>query len=80
MFSILIFSLLLQVRIWSRSFERAEKLAKEIGAKAFESVEDTVKDADVIVTVTLSKDPVVFGKWTKNDCLINSKIILPLND
>lgn len=58
--------------MWSRSFEKAKEFAKEIGANAFATVEETVKNADVIVTVTLSKEPVLFGKWTKSDCLINS--------
>ena len=62
-----------EVRIWSRNIENAKKLANKINGKAFDSVEEAVKDADVIVTVTLSKEPVVFGKWTKSDCLINSK-------
>eukprot|EP00794_Sanderia_malayensis_P009105 gene9105-10078_t len=60
-----------EVRICSRTYERAEQLANEVNGKAFKNVEEAVKDADVIVTVTLSKDPVVFGKWTKKDCLIN---------
>ena len=62
-----------EVRIWSRSIKNAEALADKVGGVACDSVEKAVKDADVIVTVTLSKEPVVFGKWTKPGCLINSK-------
>jgi len=60
-----------EVRIWSRSIKNAEALADKVGGVACDSVEKAVKDADVIVTVTLSKEPVVFGKWTKPGCLIN---------
>lgn len=64
-----------EIRIWSRNFENAQKLANKVDGVACNSVEEAVKDADVIVTVTLSKEPVLFGKWTKQKCLINSKYI-----
>eukprot|EP00795_Rhopilema_esculentum_P009324 gene9324-17024_t len=51
--------------------EFSERKYEKVNAKPCESVEVAVKDADVIVTVTLSKVPVVFGKWTKQNCLIN---------
>ena len=60
--------------MWSRNFENANKFAEGVNGKAFQSVEETVKDADVIVTVTLSREPVLFGKWVKENCLVNSKI------
>lgn len=62
-----------EIRIWGRNFENASKLAREVNGVAFSSVEEAVKDADVIVTVTLSKVPVLFGKWTKQSCLLNSE-------
>ena len=62
-----------EVRIWSRNTHNAEILASKVGGVACDSVEKAVKDADVIVTVTLSKEPVVLGKWIKPDCLVNSR-------
>ena len=62
-----------EIRIWSRNFSNAKSFAEKVDGVACDSVEKAVKDADVVVTVTLSKDPVVFGKWTKPDCLINGK-------
>ena len=62
-----------EVRIWSRNFSNAKSLAEKVDGVAFGNVEEAVKDADVVVTVTRSDEPVVFGKWTKTDCLINGK-------
>src|SRR5216110_882810 len=56
-----------QVRVWSQTLEHAERFAEEVGATAI-SVEEAVRDADVIVTVTSSKTPVVKGDWLKPDC------------
>ncbi|CAH3039658.1 unnamed protein product [Pocillopora meandrina] len=61
-----------EVRIWSRTFVNAQKLADEIGAKACATVEEAVSGADVIVTATLATEPVLFGKWVKPGALINS--------
>ena len=36
------------------------------------SAEDAVRDADVVVTVTNSADPVVRGKWLKPGVLVNA--------
>ena len=43
------------------------------GALVFESLEDAVKDADVVVTVTLATEPVLFGKWLKPGVVICCK-------
>ena len=36
----------------------------------FESLEEAVRGADVIVTVTLAKKPVVFGEWVKTGAVL----------
>src|SRR5216110_3983680 len=56
-----------EIRVWSPTLEHAERFAEEVGATAI-SVEEAVRDADVIVTVTSSKTPVVKGDWLKPDC------------
>jgi ornithine cyclodeaminase/alanine dehydrogenase-like protein (mu-crystallin family) len=60
-----------EIRVWSQTKVHADDFAKEIGAKVT-SAEDAVCDADVIVTVTSSKTPVVKGKWLKRGCHVNA--------
>ena len=60
-----------EIRVWSHTPEHAERFAKEIGAKAMPA-EDAVRGADVIVTVTNSKTPVLKGAWLKLGCHVNA--------
>src|SRR3954468_18414 len=53
-----------EIRVWSRTPMHAQEFAEEIGGKAT-SAEAAVRDADVIVTVTSSKTPVLNGAWLK---------------
>jgi thiomorpholine-carboxylate dehydrogenase len=59
------------IRVWSPTREHAERFAKEIGAKSM-SAEDAVRGADVIITVTNSKTPVLKGAWLKPECHVNA--------
>src|SRR5262249_24646481 len=60
-----------EVRVWSPTLEHAKRFAQEIGATAT-SAEEAVQDADVIVTVTSSKTPVLKGAWLKPGCHVNA--------
>ena len=60
-----------EVRVWSLTHEHAERFAKEIGAKAMPA-EDAVRGADVVVTVTNSRTPVLKGAWLKPGCHVNA--------
>jgi ornithine cyclodeaminase/alanine dehydrogenase-like protein (mu-crystallin family) len=60
-----------EIRVWSPNKSHAEQFAKEIGVKAM-SAEDAIRDADVVVTVTSSKTPVLQGKWLKPGCHVNA--------
>jgi ornithine cyclodeaminase/alanine dehydrogenase-like protein (mu-crystallin family) len=60
-----------QIRVWSPTLEHAKRFAHEIGAAAM-SAEEAVRDADVIVTVTSSKTPVLKGDWLKPGCHVNA--------
>src|SRR5438128_7472574 len=60
-----------EIRVWSPNKSHAEQFAKEIGAKVL-SAEDTVRGADVVVTVTSSKTPVLRGAWLKPGSHINA--------
>jgi thiomorpholine-carboxylate dehydrogenase len=59
------------VRVWSRNPPHAQEFAAEIGAGAMDA-EAAVRDADVVVTVTHSSEPVLFGSWLKPGALVNA--------
>jgi thiomorpholine-carboxylate dehydrogenase len=60
-----------EIRVWSPNKSHAESFAKEISGKAM-SAEDAVRRADVVVTVTSSKTPVLRGAWLKPGCHVNA--------
>ena len=60
-----------EIRVWSPTREHAQRFAKEIGATAM-SGEDAARGADVIVTVTNSKTPLLNGSWLKPGCHVNA--------
>jgi ornithine cyclodeaminase/alanine dehydrogenase-like protein (mu-crystallin family) len=59
------------IRVWSPTREHAKQFAEEIGATAV-SAEEAVRGADVVVTVTNSKTPVLKGSWLKSGCHVNA--------
>src|SRR5213592_416205 len=60
-----------EIRVWSSTPEHAKRFAQEIGASSM-SAEDAIRDADVIVTATSSKTPVLHGTWLKSGCHVNA--------
>jgi thiomorpholine-carboxylate dehydrogenase len=60
-----------EVRVWSQTEAHAGEFAKEIGAKVM-SAEDAVRGADVVVTVTSSRTPVLKGAWLKQGCHVDA--------
>jgi thiomorpholine-carboxylate dehydrogenase len=60
-----------EIRVWSPTREHADRFAKEIGAKSM-SAEEAVRGADVVVTATNSKTPVLKGSWLKAGCHVNA--------
>ncbi len=60
-----------EVRVWSPTTAHAERLANGIGAKAM-SAEEAVRDADIVVTATNSKMPILCGAWLKPGCHVNA--------
>src|SRR5437762_1823101 len=60
-----------EIRVWSSTKEHAERFAKEVGGKAM-SAEEAVRGADVVVTTTNSKTPVLKGSWLKPGCHVNA--------
>jgi thiomorpholine-carboxylate dehydrogenase len=59
-----------EVRVWSRTPEHARKFAAETGALPTSTAEEAVSGADVVLTLTSSIEPVLFGKWLKKDSLV----------
>ncbi|MBV9618938.1 MAG: ornithine cyclodeaminase family protein [Verrucomicrobia bacterium] len=60
-----------EVRVWSHTELHADEFANEIGARST-SAEDAVRGADVVVTVTSAKTPVLKGSWLKRGCHVNA--------
>jgi ornithine cyclodeaminase/alanine dehydrogenase-like protein (mu-crystallin family) len=60
-----------EIRVWSPTAKHAKGFAKEIGATAMPA-QEAVRDADVIVTVTSSKTPVLKGQWLKSGSHVNA--------
>jgi ornithine cyclodeaminase/alanine dehydrogenase-like protein (mu-crystallin family) len=62
-----------EIRIAARNRESAEQLAARIpNARAANSLEEAVRDADVVVTVTNSAEPVVRREWLKPGAHVNA--------
>jgi ornithine cyclodeaminase/alanine dehydrogenase-like protein (mu-crystallin family) len=60
-----------EVRIWSRTSEHAQRFAARHGARATH-LEDAVRGADVIVTATSAREPVLRGEWLKAGAHVNA--------
>jgi ornithine cyclodeaminase/alanine dehydrogenase-like protein (mu-crystallin family) len=60
-----------EIRVWSPTREHAKQFAEEIGGTAV-SAEETVRGADIVVTVTNSKTPVLKGSWLKRGSHVNA--------
>src|SRR5262245_11423763 len=62
-----------RIRIAARSLESAERLASEWPlATAVDSVEEAVREADVVCTVTNSSEPVLEHEWLKPGTHVNA--------
>jgi ornithine cyclodeaminase/alanine dehydrogenase-like protein (mu-crystallin family) len=58
-----------EIRVWSRSEKNARRFAEEVGARVT-SAEETVTEADVVLTLTSSPEPVLQGRWLKKDAVV----------
>nr|XP_023439125.2 ketimine reductase mu-crystallin isoform X3 [Dasypus novemcinctus] len=63
-----------EVRIWNRTKENAEKFANTVQGevRVCSSVQEAVTGADVIITVTMATEPILFGEWVKPGAHINA--------
>jgi ornithine cyclodeaminase/alanine dehydrogenase-like protein (mu-crystallin family) len=60
-----------EIRVWSPTKQHADRFAEEIGASSL-SAEEAVRGADVIVTATSSREPVLKGSSLKPGCHVNA--------
>lgn len=54
-----------EVLVWNRTPVRAAALAAAIGGRVVDRIEEAVASADVIVTATMTKEPLVAGRWLR---------------
>jgi alanine dehydrogenase len=59
-----------EVRVWSP--RHAHDFARQFNVRAMVSAEETVRGADVVVTATTSKTPVLSGEWLSPGVHINA--------
>jgi len=59
-----------RARVWSRTEEKRKRFAEITGAWAMQSAADACEGADVIITATSAKDPVIPSKAVREDALI----------
>ena len=67
-----------RIRVWSRSVERRERFAGKarqkfnLAVELADSAESCVRGADLICTVTSSRDPVLRGAWISEGAHVNA--------
>lgn len=60
------------VRVWSRTAEHAQRFAREHDVTAIDSAEAAVRGADVVVTATAARTPILKGAWLKPGAHVNA--------
>lgn len=60
------------VRVWSRDPAKRAAFAIETNARAVETAEEAVRGAQIIVTATNAKEPVLSSDWVEPDAHINA--------
>jgi ornithine cyclodeaminase/alanine dehydrogenase-like protein (mu-crystallin family) len=60
-----------EVRVWNHHPKKAEEFAEEHGVKAM-GIEEAVRDADVVVTATSAREPILKGEWLNPGAHVNA--------
>jgi len=63
-----------QVRVWSRSQEKRERFSQSVGAvgRAVGSAREAVQGADIVITATFARDPVLEVDWISDGTHVNA--------
>jgi alanine dehydrogenase len=61
-----------EIRVWSRTETRRSEFAKQTGARAAKTAEEAVRGADIVVTATFSKEPVLEAAWVAPGAHVNA--------
>jgi alanine dehydrogenase len=59
------------VRVWSRNEKNRYSFAVETGTRSVATAEEAVRGADIVVTATWSKDPVIEADWISPGTHVN---------
>jgi ornithine cyclodeaminase len=54
-----------EVRVWGRDPAKAAAAAQAVGGRAVAEIEETVRDADVVITCTASRTALVESSWVR---------------
>jgi ornithine cyclodeaminase len=54
-----------RVLVWNRTTARSRTLAAAVGGEAVDQLDAAVQQADIICTATMTKDPLVLGRWLR---------------
>jgi ornithine cyclodeaminase/alanine dehydrogenase-like protein (mu-crystallin family) len=60
-----------EIRVWNHHPEKARRFAEEHRIKAMD-LEAAVRDADVVVTATSAREPILKGEWLKPGAHVNA--------
>lgn len=61
-----------EVRVWSRDEAKRRRFAAEHRATSVETAEQAVRGADIVITATFAKDPVLDAEWLEPHAHINA--------
>jgi alanine dehydrogenase len=59
-----------QVRVWSRHADKRASFAVEVGGEACDTAEQAVRAAEIVVTATWAKSPVLEAAWVRPDAIV----------
>ena len=60
------------VRVWSRTAEKCKAFAAELGLEAVETAREAVEGADIVVTATNAREPVLEAGWIAPGAHVNA--------
>lgn len=61
-----------EVRVWSRNADKRNRFAADVGGIATSTAEEAVRGADIVVTATFAKDPVIESDWVSPGAHVNA--------